>query len=134
MRRRRGQGLVEFALVSVLLFVALCAILEFSWVFYNLSYLNNAVSKGARMAVVGGTNVQIWTALQSEQGGMTIATYSVTVFNPDWTVNADNTVRTKGGFVRVAATINYPSITILNRLIQMAGFATLRSECTVRVE
>lgn len=137
--KRAGQALVEFSLVAVLLFTVFCAIIEFSWAFYNLVYLNNAVSKAARVYVANDNALSSnsgWDAarisLVSEQGGLTIIPPSGPVLYDDsWNVT---TARTPGGYVKLTGSMVYPSITPLNSFVQAAGFGTLRAEAVARIE
>jgi Flp pilus assembly protein TadG len=56
-RERRGNVLVEFALVTPILAVLTCAIIDFSLVLFTINNLTNAVRQGARRAVLTGTPV-----------------------------------------------------------------------------
>lgn len=53
-RSRRGQTLVEFAMVAPLFFLLLLSILEFGRAVYYLQILNSAAREGARYAIVHG--------------------------------------------------------------------------------
>lgn len=136
--KRAGQGTVEFSLVAVLLFTIFCAIIEFSWVFYNLVYLNNAVNKAARIyiannntTVTGGGAVETRISVVSEQGGLTISDPTIELLDDSFTVT---TTRAPGNFVRVTAEMTYPSITPLNEFVKAAGFGTLRARAVARIE
>jgi Flp pilus assembly protein TadG len=59
---RRGQALVEFALVVPLLILLLLGIMEFGWLVKNQLTVANAARDGARYAAVGHT-VEDITAL-----------------------------------------------------------------------
>ena len=52
--RRRGQALVEFALVAPVFFLLLFSIVEFGRAMYYVQILNNAAREGARYAIVHG--------------------------------------------------------------------------------
>lgn len=52
--RRRGQALVEFALVAPIFFLLLFAIIDFGRYVYYVQVLNNAAREGARYAIVHG--------------------------------------------------------------------------------
>ena len=52
--RRRGQAMVEFALVAPLFFLLLFSIIEFGRAVYYIQMLNNAAREGARYAIVHG--------------------------------------------------------------------------------
>jgi len=49
---KRGQALVEFAIVIILLFLLVFGIIQFGWLMYIKNTLNNAARAGARTAVV----------------------------------------------------------------------------------
>ncbi|MCL7454466.1 MAG: pilus assembly protein, partial [Anaerolineae bacterium] len=51
-RDERGQGLVEFALVALFLFLVMFAIIDFARVFFGYATMSNGVREGARYAVV----------------------------------------------------------------------------------
>jgi hypothetical protein len=55
-RRRRGQALVEFALVAPVFFLVLFAIIEAGRFMFYYETLNNATREGARYAIVNGAN------------------------------------------------------------------------------
>lgn len=51
-RRENGQSMLEFALVLPILLVLVCGIIDFGWLFYHQSELNNCAREGARFAIV----------------------------------------------------------------------------------
>lgn len=55
-RRRRGQAMVEFALVAPLFFLLLFGIIEAGRFIFYYETLNNATREGARYAIVNGAN------------------------------------------------------------------------------
>src|SRR6478672_13318474 len=55
-RHRRGQAMVEFALVAPIFFLMLFAIIEGGRFIFYYQTLNNAVREGARYAIVHGSN------------------------------------------------------------------------------
>ncbi len=52
----RGQTLIEFALIMVLLFISTLGIIEWGLVLYNKSVLTDACREGARAGIVFRTN------------------------------------------------------------------------------
>lgn len=54
-RRRRGQALVEFALVAPIFILTLLALIEFGRAVYSVQMLHNAAREGARYAIVHGS-------------------------------------------------------------------------------
>jgi hypothetical protein len=51
-RREKGQALVEFALISVILFALLVGIADLARMYFTYSSMNNAVREGARYGIV----------------------------------------------------------------------------------
>lgn len=54
---RKGQTLIEFALVAPLLFVLLFAIVDLGWMFYVNLTMQHAVREGTRYAVTGRSDL-----------------------------------------------------------------------------
>jgi Flp pilus assembly protein TadG len=54
--RRRGQALVEFALVAPIFFLLLLAVIEAGRFIYHYEMLNNATRAGVRYAIIHGAN------------------------------------------------------------------------------
>lgn len=50
--KEKGQALIEFALILPILLILVGGIIDFGWLFYNQSSLNNAAREGARYAIV----------------------------------------------------------------------------------
>lgn len=57
-RQRRGQALVEFALVAPFFFLLLFSVIEFGRAVYYVQMLNNAAREGARYAIVNGAEAR----------------------------------------------------------------------------
>lgn len=131
--RRRGQAIVEFALSSVILVTLFTAIFEFSWVFYNYAYLNNALNKAGRLAIVGGTNQQVTDEVTGAAGGLPIGAPTISVCTPAGEPKL-STDRTPGDWITITATIDYPNLTPLSQLVRMSPIGSLTSSCTLRIE
>ncbi len=54
-RRFRAQNMVEFAIVTPILFLMFFGVMEGGWLLYNQNEITNAASVGARYAAVHGT-------------------------------------------------------------------------------
>ena len=54
-QERRGQALVEFALVAPIFILSLLALIEFGRAVYSIQMLHNAAREGARYAIVHGS-------------------------------------------------------------------------------
>ena len=53
----KGQGLVEFALVSVILFVLILGIIELAWFLFTYSQVSNAAQEGSRYGIAQPRNL-----------------------------------------------------------------------------
>lgn len=51
-RRRKGQGLVEFALVMPILTLLLMGVIDFGWIIFNYTQLYNGLREGLRYGTV----------------------------------------------------------------------------------
>ena len=129
--------MVEFALGIVIVLTIFCAIFEFSWVFYNYEYLNNAAAKAARAGVnmtgsaVTAVSAACAVVLTSQPGGLAI---TMTGFTATRGGVAVNTTVSSGDIITVSGTISYSNITPLSSLVQMSAFNTLSANCQTRVE
>src|SRR4051812_44835704 len=56
-RKASAQGLVEFALVSPILLILLFGIIDFGWITFNFSQINNAFREGVRFGSVNGGTI-----------------------------------------------------------------------------
>lgn len=52
MKSEKGQAMLEFALILPILLALVCGIIDFGWIFYHQSELNNCAREGARYAIV----------------------------------------------------------------------------------
>jgi len=64
--RRKGQSLIEFALVLPFLIVLVLGIMEFGWLTKNKLTINNATREGARTAALGRSTTEITSAIQNQ--------------------------------------------------------------------
>lgn len=85
MRRQRGQALVEFALVSILLFALVLGIIDFSFLFQGRTTAYQATRVAARFAA---THPTAWSAssspdLTSIEGNLKLTAVSARVPNDD---------------------------------------------------
>lgn len=64
--RRKGQALVEFALVLPFLIVLIIGIMEFGWLTKNQLTVNNAAREGARTAAVGRPTSEVTSVIQNQ--------------------------------------------------------------------
>lgn len=112
--RRRGQALVEIALVAPIMLTLMAITFEFGYYFYQLYYLNNAVRLAARTASMQKPTTEnkiqkITACITNAAGPVSLsATPTVVVHNPaSWNTVYPDTDRTPGYFVTVEARAIY---------------------------
>lgn len=72
-KEEHGQALVEMALVLPLFLLLLFGVIEMGRIGYAYISVSNAAGAGGRMATIGGTNDEIYTAIKN----------AATSLNPD---------------------------------------------------
>lgn len=133
-RPRRGQALVELAIVLPLLLTILLAVVEFGFYFYTMANVNNAVRLGARAGAStvladSGVRSVVNTALGFQAP---LATTSIFEFTPAVVKSAAPALpsgasdvsghpRTNGNYIVVKVQIPYTSMTRLVDLNALAG-------------
>ena len=135
-RSQAGATTVEFAIVGLLLFVVLFAIIEFSRALYVMNTLTEATRRGARMAVVcpvGDTKPASVAVFDSGGGqsaiisGLSTSNVVVEYLDVDGaTIAAPTTNFGSIRYVRVRITGFSLSLDIptLNPTLPMSGFST----------
>ena len=81
-RCRRGQGLVEFALVLMLLVLIIFGVLDLGRVFFSMITITNAAREGARYGVkypTAALPIQNAAIGEASSSGITLSTANVTV-------------------------------------------------------
>lgn len=66
MRRRRGQAIVEFAVVLPVFLLLILGVIDFGMVAHQSQSLGHAAREGARLAATGATESEIASRLYSE--------------------------------------------------------------------
>lgn len=91
-RARRGQAMVELALVIPMLVVLIMAIMEFGYYMFVMVSVNNATRAGCRTAALNLSNcAQVKAAVVANCTGVVLSTSAVTVTptNADTTINGN---------------------------------------------
>ncbi len=124
---RRGQSLVEFALILPLLLLVLVGIVDFGRAVYSYNLVSNAARTAVRVAIVNQSLSEIQAAAQSETVGFNVG---VAVTYSDGGANCSPVKR--GCSANVEATSTYSSATpLIDRLV---GPITLKSTASMPVE
>ena len=141
MRSSKGQALVEFAIVLLVLIPFLFGIIDFGRMMMVEQVLNNAARAGARegsLSNENGTNVRTGPNTQNNYIIPQLTAAGITGQTIVWEVN--NTTTTKSTDLSTAIP-NYPvKVTIsvpfsnVSWVKMYAQTATLKGECTMRKE
>lgn len=126
MRRKKGQALIEIALVLPILLVIICGIADFGRIFYSEIHLNMISQDAVRMAGLGRTDQAIVQFVSSNVLLSDKDTLQVAVTPNDLT-------RKSGDFVTVKITYKVKYITPLMNKILPSPFA-INTQSTIRVE
>lgn len=98
LRKKRGQAMVEFALVLPIFILLLMGIMEFGLLFHQYLVVTSASREGARAAAVGGTDAEImavtsFAAASIDKGNLTtLVTPAIRVKGTAVTVSVTNPV------------------------------------------
>jgi len=130
-RFERGQGVVEFALASTVLFVVIFGIIDFGRAFYTFDLITSAARIGSRYAIVHGSSctlaicpvssAAIQTYVQSQVTG--INTSELTVSASWSTAPGCTDTNHQGPLCLVTVTASYPFKFVLafNKTITMSA-------------
>ncbi len=125
---RRGQSIVEFALVVPVLLALLIGIMEFGWLAKNTMTLSSAAREGARAAAVGKTTQAVSDiitrysnpiALTGSQGSITLQQCDATGSNCSTWPGDDTTVSPARNGVTPP---NMVRVTLMSRHHSLTGF------------
>jgi Flp pilus assembly protein TadG len=117
--RRRGQAIVEFALVVPIFLILVFGILEYAFYVKNAITIANAAREGARYATVGKTTTDIQGRVIQEAKPLTVASNSVSCeFSTDngatyqtlADANSKNTAPV-GSLIRITVTYRHKPLT-----------------------
>ena len=124
---RKGQSLVETALVLPIILLILTGIIDFGLVFNNYLVVSNASREGARSAVIGSTNEQIRAVINTVAASLDSEKLTITI-SPDQIAD-----RSKGVAVAVIVNYEYSMVTPIIAAIVPGPFQ-LKTSTTMRCE
>ena len=125
-KNEKGQALVEFAIILPILLLLVMGIFEFGMLLNSYLTVQNVAREGARLGIVGGTDVQINNLIDEISPTLTPADLIVSV-----TPTSGN--RTSGNKLTVYVTYNYhTTVPIIGALIN--NIVVLRAETSMRIE
>lgn len=126
-KNKKGQSLVETALVLPIILLILTGIVDFGLLFNNYLIVSNASREGARSAVIGSTNEQIRAVVNTVAASLDSDKLTITI-SPDLPAG-----RSKGVAAAVTVEYEYSMITPIIAAIVPGPF-NLESSTTMRCE
>lgn len=128
-RHENGQSLVELALTLPLIFLLLCGILEFGWVYGNSLAVENATREGVRVGIVARDQAENNQLVTDRILSMIPGAAEDTVI----TITYSDSVNFRAG--DISATVNYTikGITPLAPLFTAGGEFDLSAACTMKM-
>lgn len=124
--KRKGQSLVETALVLPIILLLLTGIVDFGLLFNSYLVVSNASREGARSAAIGSTDAQIKATINNVAS--TLDTTRLTI-----TISPDQAARVTGNSVSVTVAYGYSMITPVIAAI-IPGPFQLKTSATMRCE
>ncbi len=111
-----GTALIEFVLITPLLLILICGIIEFGVMYYDLAIITNAAKEGARYGIVNSTpfatSAQVNTFIQNYCGKFLItfgSSSTVTV-----AVSTSATPPVQGSTITVKVSYTYGGLILYN--------------------
>ncbi len=126
-RRESGQSMVEMALITPLLLLLLCGIIEFGIMFGTQLTIQNDSREGARYAAIHASESGVEDTIE-----MMLGTNAITS-GKNITVTFTDATR-KSGFVTVTVTTTIPAITPVGYMVFNDGEKEMLSATTMKVE
>ena len=79
LKKRRGQAMVEFALILPVFILILLGIMEFGLVFHQYLVVTAASREGARVAALGGTDAETRTIVNNSAASVNTGQLTTTI-------------------------------------------------------
>lgn len=125
-KNKKGQSLVETALVLPVLLLILTGIFDFGMLFNNYMVVSNASREGARSAAVDSTDAQIISAVNTVTASLDSTKVTITI-------TPDQSGRSRGSAVTVTVKYKYSLMTPIIAAI-VHGPIDLTAKTTMRCE
>lgn len=125
-KNKKGQSLVETALVLPIIILILMGILDFGMMFNNYLIISNASREGARSAAVGASDNEIAAVVENVSAALD-GTRITTAVSPQ------DSLRKKGDEVTVTVKYEYELLTpvigaLLAGPVELTGVSVMRVE------
>ena len=126
MRKKRGQAVVEIALVLPILLLLLCGIIDFGRILYSSIHLNMVSQEAVRMGGLGKSDSEIVQYVNDEVDLGDKDTITVNITPNDYD-------RKSGDYVTVKITYKVKSITPIIATFVPAPYQ-VNTQSTIRIE
>ena len=125
-----GQAVVEFAIITPIILLILCGIIDFSWIFSAQLATNNCAREGARYASVTSSFSTI--EYETSQKVLSVASDNIKS-NIQTTVTLSDVISPTSGDVTVTVNSEVNTLTIVANTIFGGNTAKLTSSVTMKV-
>jgi TadE-like protein len=110
---RRGQSLVEFALILPILLIVLLGLLDFGRAISAYNSVSNGARSGARVAIVNQNEAEVLAAVETEAFGLRDVDVEF-----DWNVSGDTACPRIGCVIEITVSTEYvPATPIIGNLV-----------------
>lgn len=125
-KNQKGQSLVEFAIILPLVLLLLMGIAEFGMMFNCYLTVQNVTREGARLGIIGGSDVEIKALITSISPNLKVSDLNVTITPTELSRNSGETLK-------VSVTYNYHmTVPIISSLL--GNVILLKAETSMRIE
>lgn len=138
-KSEKGQAMVEFALITPLLILLLCGIIDFGWIYGNQLLLNNASRDTARYMAINYNDTSKTGTSEANKDAAARATFidrigaSSYMSNSDLTVDSTLVAGTENR-VKITASYPLPILTPLLSTILNKSEMLINAETIMRLE
>ena len=125
-KNHKGQSLVEFAIILPIILLLLMGMAEFGMMLNSYLAIQNSSREGARLGIVGGTDLQINSVVTATSPSLTSSNLTVLI-----TPLAGS--RTSGGTLTVSLNYNYhTTVPIIGAILK--NVVVLHAQTSMRIE
>jgi Flp pilus assembly protein TadG len=125
-KNQKGQSLVEFAIILPIILLLLMGIVEFGMMLNSYLTIQNVTREGARLGIVGGSDVEIKTLITTISPNLTPADLTVNI-------TPSEASRNSGDTLTVSVTYNYHmTVPIISALFN--NLMVLRAQTSMRLQ
>jgi len=126
LKNQKGQSLVEFAIILPILLLLLFGIAEFGIMLNSYLTIQNGSREGARLGIIGGSDVEIIALIRTTSPNLTAADMSISL-------TPSETNRKSGDTLQVIVTYNYHmTVPIISSLV--GNVIVLTAQTSMRIE